>query len=546
MIEKNDPHQEKVKADLSDDDLVIELTDEILVSSDDEDDPIIGQDDLSLDDEDGISEFDIDALDDEDDLTAVDDSRISLIDSFDISSDDEKDVLLLDEEDEDLETSLEEPDEDEDLFDFDRDIELEPKETDEEEYDIFNINDEKIEKTDDHVSLLENLELEFDDDDELIIPETDGEAETGTVDLVNGEISGLEGEGDLPNLIAEMEFAFEEDDEPDNTIALDEIEVVEDGEAIATEALEPSVLNDEAIDRIEKSNNEAIDDDITAIEDILGDDEDFFEPEEEKPSLSEEEEELFDFNDQTDPESEDLIVPLEDIDTDSVEDEEDIIEITEFDQHFPAEDEKALEQAGVLEATEPWDEDDLEFLEVEEIDQEEDEKPLKSAANDEIANFQPIDFISDTVDEESKPDDDIAGPVEGISTPAPEPAAAAENLTAGTDELIFDTNTKEISRQVDKLDAFLNDDAAPEPESASFADESSREDKKPLQKILTPGSEAPAVSPELVTAAVERVISDKFSGKIEKIIYEVIEKVVSKEIERLKGTLLESSNRYDD
>ena len=57
MIEKNDPHQEKVKSDLSDDDLIIELTDEILVSS--EDDHFIESDDLIQDDESPIVEDEI-------------------------------------------------------------------------------------------------------------------------------------------------------------------------------------------------------------------------------------------------------------------------------------------------------------------------------------------------------------------------------------------------------------------------------------------------------------------------------------------------------
>ncbi len=40
-----------------------------------------------------------------------------------------------------------------------------------------------------------------------------------------------------------------------------------------------------------------------------------------------------------------------------------------------------------------------------------------------------------------------------------------------------------------------------------------------------------------IDAAIERIINEKFSGKIEDIIYEVIEKAVAKEIDRLKGAL---------
>jgi hypothetical protein len=57
--------------------------------------------------------------------------------------------------------------------------------------------------------------------------------------------------------------------------------------------------------------------------------------------------------------------------------------------------------------------------------------------------------------------------------------------------------------------------------------------------------ELPTVPTGQIEAAIERIISEKFSGKIENIIYEVIEKAVAKEIDRLKGALL-GSNTFDD
>ena len=47
-------------------------------------------------------------------------------------------------------------------------------------------------------------------------------------------------------------------------------------------------------------------------------------------------------------------------------------------------------------------------------------------------------------------------------------------------------------------------------------------------------------SPSQIDAAIERVINEKFSGRIESIIYDVIEKAVAKEIARLKGVLLDT------
>jgi hypothetical protein len=47
----------------------------------------------------------------------------------------------------------------------------------------------------------------------------------------------------------------------------------------------------------------------------------------------------------------------------------------------------------------------------------------------------------------------------------------------------------------------------------------------------------PAMPAGQIDAAIERIINEKFSGKIESIICEVIEKAVAKEIDRLKGAL---------
>jgi len=53
-------------------------------------------------------------------------------------------------------------------------------------------------------------------------------------------------------------------------------------------------------------------------------------------------------------------------------------------------------------------------------------------------------------------------------------------------------------------------------------------------------------STEHIDQAIERVINEKFAGRIENIIYEVIEKAVAKEIDRLKGVLSGSIAPDDD
>jgi hypothetical protein len=50
-----------------------------------------------------------------------------------------------------------------------------------------------------------------------------------------------------------------------------------------------------------------------------------------------------------------------------------------------------------------------------------------------------------------------------------------------------------------------------------------------------------SISPDLVEAALERVINKIFSEKFEGILIRVIEKAVTKEIDKLKSSLLEDS-----
>jgi hypothetical protein len=53
--------------------------------------------------------------------------------------------------------------------------------------------------------------------------------------------------------------------------------------------------------------------------------------------------------------------------------------------------------------------------------------------------------------------------------------------------------------------------------------------------------DAEKVSDEQVEAALERVIKKMFYDKIDRILVEVIEKTVTREIERIKGVLLEDA-----
>ena len=69
-----------------------------------------------------------------------------------------------------------------------------------------------------------------------------------------------------------------------------------------------------------------------------------------------------------------------------------------------------------------------------------------------------------------------------------------------------------------------------------LAEEAAEDENQPA---VEDAIESLPVTPDQIDSIIERVIKDKFGGNIENIIYEIIEKAVSKEIDRLKGALLD-------
>jgi hypothetical protein len=133
---------------------------------------------------------------------------------------------------------------------------------------------------------------------------------------------------------------------------------------------------------------------------------------------------------------------------------------------------------------------------------------------------------------------------------APALESASQNAAADLKDEAFDFNfdTGSIARQVDRLDAFLSEDSIDEPEVASLpedypAGKNTIAENPPAEPQL---EEVASFSPSQIDAAIERVINEKFSGRIENIIYDVIEKAVAKEIARLKGVLLDTPAADDN
>ncbi|MCP4623615.1 MAG: hypothetical protein GY850_08810 [bacterium] len=208
------------------------------------------------------------------------------------------------------------------------------------------------------------------------------------------------------------------------------------------------------------------------------------------------------------------------------EDEKEIIEITEFDQHFPTNGESLLKKSGMLDRT-AGDKD--EFIEL--IDADKDSVP----ADEEIVEFSdsPLNMDDAALDqffsEELKDDQPLIQKSESIFSDEKEDKEFEMNLDAGA-----------IAKQVDRLDTFLFKDSPDEPALAALdADRAAEKETRPEDSQAGPEIDVPlALSPGQVDAAIERVIREKFSDKIEDIIYEVIEKAVAKEITRLKNSLI--------
>jgi hypothetical protein len=467
MIEKNDPHHEKEKPDNSDNDLIIELTDEIETKSEDETASKIERQ----------LQFDTDKLD--------------------MTSEQDDDVLTLDEK--------------EDVFGAD----TAESESDEDELDFFTIDDENTEEDDDRLSLLEDLELKFDEEDDKAAPVMDGEKDSEPAEIVE-----FENTGDLPDLIAEMEFDLDEQEDVLLSDAIDKHKA-EDGEIES--------LDDSEIINLDDAQHEGTEIEAPVQDELLD---------------VETDEDLFNFDDDLNLESEDEVTLRNEADDIIDDDEEELIEITEFDQHYQDDDEKLLEHAGVLDTSDSEDEDYLELLDVDEENRFEDQEILVSSVHENEATEADNGAVkSDALTAESGMEDDTAKHLEDSDALDSDLAMTAAALASGAEKLDLDTASAETSPGGDQLDTFLGEDSNAKPKLVVLSEDQPKEEataEEDQQKIPDETEPLP-VSPELITAAVENVINEKFAGKIENIIYEIIEKAVTREIDRLKEALFENS-----
>ena len=99
--------------------------------------------------------------------------------------------------------------------------------------------------------------------------------------------------------------------------------------------------------------------------------------------------------------------PLAELDNDEVDAVDDIIEITEFDQHFADDDEESIERAGFLDPSGLKDEDFLELFDIDDESPEEDEEMKELSASEEKAVEAELSrFFDDALEDEAGLDND--------------------------------------------------------------------------------------------------------------------------------------------
>ena len=229
------------------------------------------------------------------------------------------------------------------------------------------------------------------------------------------------------------------------------------------------------------------------------------------------------------------IIPPAELDNDDIETDDDIIEITEFDRHFP--DDEVLEHAGLLDPSGLEDEDFLELFNIEEEDPLEDGEMKELSESEEKAVETELSrFVDDASEDEP-----------AIENNAPQPDEKLSELDTDLDLAMTTAALSSGPGKIDRPGTPFPRDPNDEKEMASLAKDQSEKDNH-MQKNSPAYSagDSQVVSPEQIDQAIERIIKEKLAGRIEHIIYEIIEKTVKREIDRLKASLLEDSTPEDN
>jgi hypothetical protein len=267
-------------------------------------------------------------------------------------------------------------------------------------------------------------------------------------------------------------------------------------------------------------------------------------------------------------------------------DPDEVVEVTEFDDILSEDDNDMITLVEESEELGP-EEDEEEFLELIDVEEdslpevnsfldEEEEKTIE--IEDEIIQFDGLkediedveleDFINDSLNEEIRIDDDLE---DDLTSSLGVEASSEMNMIdqdSEAEDLDFNIDSREISEKIDQLDTIFFDDTKAQTdfedetvsndeefeEAVSFTGEIDAEDEdededirirddEPFEETMPqPGIAAFDADHDKIEASIERIIQQNYSEKIESMVVEVIEKAVSKEIDRLKNILLEDNS----
>ena len=644
MIHEKNPGQESVHTDSSDDEAIIDLTEEITVESEDDFGKVALSENLTDEAPQGIENDEALKIDDDDDILALDetneidlpedqvidnaedlpaedhffastknaspgaenDETGEMAEEIHLSASDDGDIAILDDPLDEADEAISAGDDnqvaeaqgDEDVFDLEKEVEQE-YEWDDDEDELLDLDDERIEDDQDFVDLMlgasnepdqrddneemtEYLDLETEDKDHVNVLDADRGQETETNTLTEKETPEFIENNDLSDLESISNFDFE-GDEDDLAVAKPEADSRDETIAVAAEQSIGSDRDRDQIDLVDQAEFGMEDDDILLDLDGLPEgDEEVLAVEAEENLTFENDDDLLDLKENADLETDDEVITLDGFDGLDADDSEEIVEISEFDQHFPTDGDALLKQSGILDPSDANEEDFLELIDIEDDHLSDDEKmaefsnspeasdddKINQFINDELEEDQPEpsapesifsddledilhgnqdteSIIDDSTNMKPGPDDEVLAVAREASDVDSEPASEAE-IQLLEDEN-YDFVHRSVSQQVDGLDTFLSENAADEPQAAPVpVDQAAEEGTGPDNSQIIRGLDGLQSMPaEQIDAAIERIINEKFSDKIEGIIYKVIEKAVSKEIDRIKGALT-GSKTIDD
>jgi len=267
---------------------------------------------------------------------------------------------------------------------------------------------------------------------------------------------------------------------------------------------------DDEIDFFAEDDELAEDDEIIAM------------PSDVSPTFGEENEDLDMLSDlEFEHEENKDIIPTAELDNDEINTDDDIIEIIEFDRHYEDDDE-VIEQAGLSNRPAQDDGDFLDLFDADEEGPSKDEEMRELSESEEKAVEDEMRlFFDDAFEDKSEIEDNAAQLVDEFSE--------------------RDTNLDLTMTAAALLSGVGKKDATSPPNDQSKTDKHLR-----TYSPASNSGDTTVVSPGQIDQAIERIINEKFAGRIEHIIYEIIEKAVKKEIDRLKVSLLEDRPHEDN